>query len=259
MTTSRPSSSEQYVFMSKGPERITQLGSSLKGASVSAYRGAVILHLRRYFGESNLKFPTKTGLTLNRQEFEHLLSIRDDLLAEFDRLQSVLDRKTSTSKITTTPPVANTTVAGTAAVDDGEATLPVPDDDDAAAADDDGYYGTGGFELYVEPNQPFITNHNNNNSDRRDPRASNSMTNIPDKLTGMNYTPSNTPDPIDGTNYTPDPDAAVNYNNRCIRTGLPFYYDVEVLPQPLSPEPRKPDTRKREARKHPVKKRKLPF
>lgn len=158
---------EQWVFMTKGTERVTQLGYGLKGASVTSYRGVVMLHLRRYYGETELKFPTKTGMTLTRQEFEHLLAVQGELLAEFDKLQLAVDNKAATTSATTTRPVP---------VED-DSTLPLPDD----------------FNFQNTPASSLTQNTSSTYTEpskyHRDPSAYSCMNNA-DPFTGMNYTPS---------------------------------------------------------------------
>ena len=45
------------------------------------------MHLRRFFGESDIKYPSRVGIALSRADFEHLLSIQNELLADFDIIQ----------------------------------------------------------------------------------------------------------------------------------------------------------------------------
>jgi hypothetical protein len=76
------------VFMTNSGEIVTPLDyNGQKAVSVSTYRGVTSLHIRRYFGESELKYPTKIGISLTRQEFTNLIALQNELLEEFDRLQ----------------------------------------------------------------------------------------------------------------------------------------------------------------------------
>jgi hypothetical protein len=88
---SKPSCSN--VYMSRQGEMITPLDTGLKAVSVSAYNGVVMIHIRRYFGEIDKKFPTRYGITLSRREYEDLVSMKKDLLAEYDRVEATLQKK----------------------------------------------------------------------------------------------------------------------------------------------------------------------
>lgn len=83
-----------WVYMRTSDINVRPLDTGMKAVSVSCYRGQVLLHIRKYFGESDLKFPTKQGITLTRQEYEHFLSLHHEILADFDRQQftSVMEK-----------------------------------------------------------------------------------------------------------------------------------------------------------------------
>jgi hypothetical protein len=69
------------------------------------FQRSEVLHLRRFFGESDIKYPSRVGIALSRADFEHLLSIQNELLAEFDRIQLANNaRNTSTVPDTTIIP-----------------------------------------------------------------------------------------------------------------------------------------------------------
>ena len=81
----RGSVPSSWVYTAANDDIVRPLDTGKKAVSVCCYKGHVFLNIRQYFGESYLKFPTKTGITLTRQEFEHLVTLQRDILADFDR------------------------------------------------------------------------------------------------------------------------------------------------------------------------------
>jgi hypothetical protein len=64
------------VDMTRGKELLIPLSNGRNVASISTFRGVTSLHLRRFFGESDIKYPSRVGIALNRADFEHLISIQ---------------------------------------------------------------------------------------------------------------------------------------------------------------------------------------
>lgn len=86
MTTELKTVPANWFYMTRGGETVRPVGDGVKAVFVSSFRGTTTLHIRRFFGESDKKFPTKMGLTLTRQEYEQLLAMQSDVLADFDRV-----------------------------------------------------------------------------------------------------------------------------------------------------------------------------
>jgi hypothetical protein len=78
-----------WMYMCTNDKKVRQLDTGLKAASVNCYRSHVVLHIRKYFGESYKKFHSNCGVPLSRQEFEHLLALQYDILADFDHQRFV--------------------------------------------------------------------------------------------------------------------------------------------------------------------------
>lgn len=67
----------QWIFVSRpnnnGVSVLKHGRTGLKLASVSLYMDTPILHLRRYYGDGDLKFPTQCGISMSKKGFESLL------------------------------------------------------------------------------------------------------------------------------------------------------------------------------------------
>lgn len=87
--------------MSGGADLFKALPGGTKIVSVSSYKDTSRLHLRRYFGVSSIQYPTKDGISLNRQEFDELVSMQTEIINAFDRLDATT---TATKSLPTKAP-----------------------------------------------------------------------------------------------------------------------------------------------------------
>lgn len=110
--------------MSRRGELIKQLASGDKAVSVSAFNSLPKIHIRRYYGESDKKFPTRYGITMTKQEFVDLVSLSNVVLTEFERLESKKTYKAGVEPVTITETSLTPDVVPDTPCYDDNATVP---------------------------------------------------------------------------------------------------------------------------------------
>lgn len=106
---------DSWVFINR-PHGLQQsdkpkVGSKL--ASVSLYSNTPILHLRRYFDEKDLQFPSTSGISMTKRSFENLLTLQGEILAAFDEMERGL-QTLQTNGLTSRPDTIQASINPTA-------------------------------------------------------------------------------------------------------------------------------------------------